>query len=155
ERDQHRRKAASGDQPGERAGRRYDDQDLRDQRGRIDRDGPELRPGELAVDEHRDHDGVDAGETGRFGRRGQAAVNAAEDDDRRQQRPDRILEVDDDVLALDRSRDGNFLDPRIPHYVDRERDADQDAGGKAGEKQLRYRLLRRDSVDDHRDRRRS
>ena len=52
-----------------------------------DRDVPELAPADLAVDRHGDERDIDAGRAGGLGRREHAAVEPAEDQHRRADRP--------------------------------------------------------------------
>src|SRR5712691_7507063 len=86
--DQPGRKAAGRDQPRIGTRRRHDDQDLRDDLGGIDRRLPQLAPRQFAIDEARDQDGVDAGDPRGLRGRENAAVDAAQDDHRSEQRPD-------------------------------------------------------------------
>ena len=86
------RHSAGGEQPGEHAGDRDDEEDLRRQVHRGHRDVPELAPADFAMDRHGDEGDVDAGRAGGLGRRENAAVEPAENDHRHHDRPGAVLE---------------------------------------------------------------
>ena len=85
------RDAAGREQPGVEAGCRHDHQDLRDQEHRAQDDAPELAQADLAVHHHGHEQRIDHRDAGGFGRREYAAVDAAENDDDRADRPAGLL----------------------------------------------------------------
>lgn len=74
-------------------------QDRRRQDDRVEQRLVDPAPVELAVDEEADEQAVDRGDDGRLGRREHAAVDAAQHDDRREQRPARLEHGAQEPLA--------------------------------------------------------
>ena len=134
-----------------RAGTHQDEHDGGDQPGRL-RDGPEIRQLERAEHQKLQDDRVEHAGGGRLGRAEHAAIDAADDDHRKAERPDRHL---DRVHALGPARlrlGGHAFDRGVDHRVGREQDEQQQTWPDAGDEQLGDRGRGHHAVDDHADR---
>src|SRR5262249_17325035 len=129
------RDAAGGEQPRIDAGSGDDDQDLRDEEYRRQRDAPEVGPADVAVDEHGDDDREDRRDARRLGRREDAAVDAAEDHDRRAERPARVLGGGADRRPRGLLAYRHIAAARVDDHVDRVDQPDQQAWNDAGSEQ--------------------
>jgi hypothetical protein len=79
--------------PGEHRGERHHDQDQRGEFARLHQHLVDVAQGERAIDEEADEEAVEHRHHGGFRRRERADPHAAEDHDRRQQAPERLLEA--------------------------------------------------------------
>ena len=109
------------------------------------------RPAQLAKNECGDECRVDAGDGSGLGRREHAAVNAAENDDRRAQRPHAAARGMQKVLEVERLAGAEILALGAPDDVSRDHDRDEQAGDHAGGVEPRNRFLSGRPIDDHRD----
>ena len=90
--------AAAGEDVGEHAGRRGDEEDGGGGAGRVDDDGLELLEPDGLVDEDAYHEAIHDAHGRGLGRGEDAAVDAAEDDDGHQEAPEGLLEGDPAVM---------------------------------------------------------
>ena len=123
--------------------------------GRVEQHLRHLRERHVLVDEHRDEERVDGAHRRRLGRREDAGVDAADDDDdraagprcsrgtSRQRSPQRRLRLAR-VVVLARAPPGREAEQRREH----------EAGDDAGDEQRADRRVGRDRVHHHHDRRR-
>ncbi len=109
---------------------------------------------QFAKHEARHENRIDAGDRGGFGRREHAAIDAAEDDDRRAERPQAAHRRAQEALEIERLAGAEIAVPRAPDHIARDQSGDQQAGQDAGRIEPRHRFLRRRAIDDHRDARR-
>ena len=148
------RNAFAGHQEGEQHRVGDDVQQHRRHAGRIEQHLRHLLQRQVLVDEHGDDEGIDGGHGGGFGRREDAGVDAAHDDDDQQQAPDRLAE------GLPALAPGRFRLTRVVELLGaipgdaaqrcRQRPAGQDAGHEQGAD----RGIGRHRVHHHHDRRR-
>ena len=97
---------------------------------------------------------IDHRDAGGLGRREDAAVDAAEDHHDGADRPARLLGRGPDRLPARRRGQRHHLDAGVDQHVDGIDKSDQQARQDAGGEQRDRRLLRRQRIEDHRDRRR-
>src|SRR5712671_4670986 len=145
------RNAARGQQPGIDAGGRHDDENLGDQEYGRERDAPQVAPADVAVDEHGHHQRVDSRDPGGFGRCEDAAIDAAEDHERRTERPAGLLGGGPDFRPRRPLAGRDLAGAGVEDDVDRVDEPDQQARQDAGREQRDRGLLRRHAVEDHRD----
>ena len=107
----------------------------------------------VLVDEVRDDEGVDGGDGGRFGRREDAAIDAAQDDHDQQQAPAGVKETGDGDLPKPGPGLGRqVLDLGGDVDADHQHQAGEQAGDDAGQKHAADRDVDGGGVDHHDDR---
>ena len=148
------RDAADGQQPREHARPGDDDQHLRGQIHRVDRDVPDPAPRDVPVDELGDEDRVDAGDARRLGGREDPGIDAAEDDPRCAERPDAGFAGPQEFPHLEGAAFADIAAGGVPVDVAAHHQRHQEARKDAGDEQMRHRLLGGRAVEDHADRRR-
>ena len=112
------------------------------------------RPVELAIDQPAHQESGDDGERRAFGRRDQAAEDAAEDDDGQRERPERVLEGAPELAPFEDLLHRPVEPDRVPVAQAHEAECGEQAGHDARDEHLHHRSARHDRVEDHRDRRR-
>ena len=114
----------------------------------------EIAPRQLSIYRRSGEHGVEHGDGGGFGRRHDAGEDAAQDDDRHQEREDRVFAGQQDLLAGELLTGAVAAHPRTDVDIDHQGDSDEEAGNDAGQEQLPDRRSRGHRVDDHDDARR-
>ncbi len=110
-----------------------------------------LAPLDVAVDEHRDEEGIDTGDRSGFGRREDAGQDAAEDDRDRDHAPDRI---DGDLDGLAERHDlasREFVSVRDDQNKNDQRQPKEQGWDDAAHEQVSYRdrPARGDRINNH------
>ena len=142
--------AVGGQQVAEGRRREHEDQHAARQPGRGLQRGHEGLHRQFPVDEDAHEDRVEDGHDGGFGRREQTGVDAAQNDDGREDGPEAVTQGVDEGLEGPVEAVG-FEVPAQEEVHDAQAHGDEYAGDDAGHEHLGDALLARHAVDDHRD----
>ena len=150
------RDAGARDEPAQDRGRGEQEEHDAGQPHRGGKCGQDVAPGERAVEQHADGDGVDRREGRGFGDRAEPAQDAAEDDHRHEQRRDRGQERAQGESESGLAVHGKSAPPGEIETHRQQRTRQQQAGNDAGDEQRDHRdVVEHGRVHHHDDARRN